>query len=282
MLPKIIENRKVLLQNNDVLSKLGEIDLLITEKGVNIPIKDMDRIQATKILTDMSEKILLDIGIKKAEPYEIIRFVDVITKYYKRFSVNEIKLAFELLLIGELDYYLPKDRNGQADKNHYQSFSFEYISKVLRAYGKRRDKTWHKAHLALPSNSKKEPTEQDIKESRERFVNDIKTAFNKYKDSGDKTVIYIPAYWVDFLHKKGFIKVAPELTDIMIKDAYSLIIKGKIFLTEYDKRNVQKDYENGVINPMLKRKAQFEYYYNLIYEFFDFVIKNKEDLNELL
>ena len=282
MLPKIIENRKVLLQNNEVLSQLGEIDLLITEKGINIPIKDMDRLYVSNTLTAMSVNILMDIGIKKAEPYEIGRFVDVVMRYYKRFSLNEIKLAFELLLLGELDYYLPKDSKGQPDKNHFQSFSFEYISKVLRAYGKRRDKTWHKAHLALPANDRKEPTEQDRKESRERFERDIKKAFDLYKSEQEKITIFIPAYWVQFLHEKGFIKEAPELSKDTIQEVFENIKKGIGFIDERDKIEIEKQFKNNQIHPTLLRKANNQYYYDLIYKFFDYLIKNEKDLNELL
>jgi len=267
MLPKLVENRKMLLQSDEVLSKLGEIDLLITEKSVHSPIRDIDREVAFNQLTLMSKNILLDVGIKDAQPYEIGRFCDIVTRYYKRLSLNEIKLAFELLLIGELDQYLPKDRNGQPDKNHYQSFSFEYISKVLRAYTKRRDKTWHKAHLALPSFENKEPTEEDRRESRERFVNDIKKAFSLYRDEGEQTTVLIPAYWVSFLNKKGFIKVEPQLDESAINIILERI-KGETKLGE-EKKN-------------LKQKAQFEYYHGLIYKFFDYLINKNEDLNELL
>lgn len=267
MLPKLIENRKILLQSNEVLSQLGELDLLITEKSINPPLKSMDRVQAVSILTQMSKNILFDIGIKQADPYEIGRFCDVVLRYYKRFSINEIKLAFELLLIGELDQYLPKDRNQQPDKNHYQSFSFEYISKVLRAYSRRRDRTWHKAHKALPVFENKEPTEADRKESRERFVNDIKKAFTLYRDEKEETAVLIPAYWVSFLNKKGFINIEPELDEHLISGILERI-KGET--------------KRGEETKNLKQKAQFDYYHGLIYRFFDYLLSKNEDLNKLL
>ena len=282
MLPKLIENRKILLQDNRVLETLGEIDLLITEKSVNTPIMHTDNTVAFNQLTMMSKNILLDIGIKQAEPYEIGRFCDVVMRYYKSLSVNEIKLAFELLLIGELDPYLPKDKNGEPDKNHYQSFSFEYISKVLKAYKKRKDRTWQKAHLALPDPTKKEPTEEDRKKSRERFIESIKEAFNAYAEHHLKVRIYVPAYWVSFLHERGFIKKAPELSDKTIKEAYRKIITKEVYVDERTKQDIEKDFNQGKNHPILLRNSEHEYYYELIYQFFDYLLKNNKDLNDLI
>lgn len=282
MLPKLIENRKVMLQNDEVLSQLGEIDLLITEKSINSSIKEMDRTQAVNTLTLMSQNILSDIGLKQADPYEIARFCDVVVKYYKRLSINEIKLAFELLLIGELDNYLPKDKYQQPDKNHYQSFSFDYVSKVLKAYTKRRDRTWQKAHLALPSNERKEPTEQDRKESRERFIKQIKEAFVAYEAHGLKLTIYVPSYWVQFLHERGFIKHAPELSEETIKEVFNNLKRGKYYVTENEKIDIENKYRKNEVHPALMRKANNQYYYDLIYKFFNYLIENNKHLDDLL
>lgn len=282
MLPKIKDSNKIILQDKNVLSKLNEIDLLIAEKGINVSISELSKIRSANMLTEMSKNILKDVGIKEADIYEIGRFVDLCLKYYKTLSLNEIKLAFELLLIGELDNFLPKDKNGQADKNHYQSFSAEYITRVLKAYKKRKDKTWLKAYSALPKKEDWVPDENEKRESRKRFIEDIKKVFNNYKATGEKTDIHIPAYWVYFLHKQGFIKEPPILNKNTIEDIYKRIIGNDVFIDATERKHIEKDFKKNEIHPSLLRKAQYQYYYDLIYRFFDYVIKKNEDLNKLL
>lgn len=66
--------------------------------------------------------------------YTCTRLLDMLKKYFSTLSLSEIKIAFEFLLIGELNNYLPKDKAGNADKSHYQNFNIDYFSRVLNAY----------------------------------------------------------------------------------------------------------------------------------------------------
>ena len=59
-------------------------------------------------------------------------------------------MAFEMSLTGELDDFLPKNGNGQPDRNHYQQFNAEYVCKILNAYKGRRAAVFKKAYGAIP------------------------------------------------------------------------------------------------------------------------------------
>lgn len=59
-------------------------------------------------------------------------------------------MAFELMVTGELNDYLPKDRYGNPDKEHYQLFNADYFCKVLNAYREYRNSIINKAIEMVP------------------------------------------------------------------------------------------------------------------------------------
>ena len=108
---------------------------------------------------------------------------DVIDMYFDDLSFNEIRLAWRLLAVGELDPFLPKDRYGSPDKNHYGSLSVDYISKVLKAYKKRKVETMERVSQIMPDEKPKPTPEQE-----KMFLNlqayNFVLALLKYKYSG--------------------------------------------------------------------------------------------------
>lgn len=95
--------------------------------------------------------------------YICTRLLDLLKRYYSQLTLSEVKLAFELLITGELDDYLPKDRDGNAERKHYQQFNADYFAKVLNAYRRKQNGVIHKAYKALPE-PKKELTPQQIRQ----------------------------------------------------------------------------------------------------------------------
>ena len=82
------------------------------------------------------------------------RLLDLLKRYYSQLTLSEVKLAFELLITGELDDYLPKDRDGNAERKHYQQFNADYFAKVLNAYCRKQNQVTGKAYTALPEPKK--------------------------------------------------------------------------------------------------------------------------------
>lgn len=100
--------------------------------------------------------IMRDVGYKcndEAEmQYIVVRTMQILRKYYESLSIKDFRLAFELLVIGELDDYLPKNGQGQPDRQHYQQFSIEYICKILNAYERRRNVILKRVRDAQPKD----------------------------------------------------------------------------------------------------------------------------------
>lgn len=67
------------------------------------------------------------------------RLIKIFKQYYKNLTLWDIATAFELLSVGQLDEYLPKNLFSEPDRGHYQQFNVDYFAKVLNAYKKKRD-----------------------------------------------------------------------------------------------------------------------------------------------
>lgn len=75
-----------------------------------------------------------DLGINKgADEYDATRFFDMLRQHFATMTVADVKQAFELYVLGELDKYLPHDGKGKPIA-HYQQFSATFYVAVLRAY----------------------------------------------------------------------------------------------------------------------------------------------------
>ena len=95
-----------------------------------------------------------DIGYRATDEsdvqYLVIRTAEILKRYYSNLTLKDFRMAFEMSLTGQLDDFLPKGRDGQPDRNHYQQFNAEYICKILNAYKSRRGWVLKKAYDNAP------------------------------------------------------------------------------------------------------------------------------------
>jgi len=138
-------------------------------------------------LTTTLKFIARDIGYRDTDQantqYLVIRVAEILKRYYRDMTLNDFRMAFEMCITGELDGYLPRGRDGQPDRNHYQQFNAEYICKILNAYRSRRGGVMRKAILAIPK--KEIPTTLEQREYYERECRkDYINAFYYYKYHG--------------------------------------------------------------------------------------------------
>ena len=111
----------------------------------------------------------------------ILRLIDIVKKYYPELTMRDFRLAFELTITGDLDPYFPKNRDGSADRNHYQQFGTEYVCKVLNAYKQRRAEVLAKANDALPAKSNRDP--QREAENAKIIRENLLAAYEYYKEN---------------------------------------------------------------------------------------------------
>lgn len=141
--------------------------------------------ELTKDLIDCLKWIAKDIGYKSASQeeaaYLLVRAVQILKGYYSQLTLDEFRMAFEMLCAGELDEFLPKDKYGQPDRSHYQSFNAEYIGKVLKAYVNRRTIILRKVKLPM---QKEERNMEEEKMIEGKIKEELKNNFLEYKYRG--------------------------------------------------------------------------------------------------
>lgn len=165
---KAIEIRRKMVQLPEVAKALNPVEKYIFVASTKTQISEIDDETLVTKLANMLKYIAMDVGFiipQITEDWQYIqaRTLDILKRYYSNFTLSDIKLAFELATTGELDEFLPKDKQGNPDKNHYQQFNAEYLSKILNAYKRKQNVVIDKAFKVLPE-PKGEMTPQQIRQ----------------------------------------------------------------------------------------------------------------------
>lgn len=152
---KAIEIRRKMVQLPEVAKALNPVEKYIFAASTKTQISEIDDETLVTKLANMLKYIAMDVGFiipQITEDWQYIqaRTLDILKRYYSNFTLSDIKLAFELATTGELDEFLPKDKHGNPDKNHYQQFNADYLSKILKAYKQKQTDVIDKAYKALP------------------------------------------------------------------------------------------------------------------------------------
>lgn len=275
---KALDVRREMLNVPQVIEELTPVEKLMFLASTKTPIAEYGQKELLEKIETLTKYILIDVGIKNTDGYYVTRFTDILLRYYSNLTLNEIKLAFEFAMAGELDAFLPKDKDGRPDKNHYQVFNMEYITKILNAYKKRSREAEHKAYLALPAP--KDELAPETKELyRQHTINMIIGKFKEYQSTGkikfddvNDFVIY------NELEAKG-LALPIEVTEEDAKAAVNKLIKkaqsGLInkFVGECIRRLQTKHSEVPGQALMLARQRA-------IMQSFDRIIKEKIELTD--
>lgn len=165
---KAIEIRRKMVQLPEVAKALNPVEKYIFAASTKTQISEIDDKTLVDKLANMLKYIAMDIGFiipQDIEDWQYIqaRILDILKRYYSNYTLSDVKLAFELATTGELDEFLPKDKHGNPDKNHYQQFNADYLSKILNAYKRRQNVVIDKAFKVLPE-PKGEMTPQQIRQ----------------------------------------------------------------------------------------------------------------------
>lgn len=185
---KAIDLRRKMVLLPEVAQALNDVEKLIFVSSTKTQISEIEDPVLIKKTSIMFSYIALDVGLNKPSEreewaYICTRWLDILKRYYSGLTLSEVKLAFELASAGELNEYLPKNRDGDPDKSHYQNFSVEYLAKILNAYRSKQSSVISKAYKALPEPSKELTPEQIDRLHNETLLR-LKMTFLKYKYYG--------------------------------------------------------------------------------------------------
>lgn len=244
---KAIDIRRQMVQLPEVAKSLSGVEKYIFAASTKTQIAEIDDATLVAKTKQMFRFIALDVGYiiptnTDDWAYICTRLLDILKKYYSQMTLADIKLAFELATTGELDDYLPKDRNGQPDKAHYQQFNADYFAKILNAYRRKQNGVIHKAYQALPE-AKKELTP----EQKRYYHNDIESrnrlAFLQYKYTGRVDFGIAGEMFVyDWLVKVGLADTVKETEDDRREALGRFLARAaRGFVNEFTVYHVRKD-----------------------------------------
>lgn len=179
--------RRAIAQTPAIVEKLEPIERSVFLASTAKVAQEYDDAELIAVMADTLKWIAKDIGIRDTESpnwkITIVRFGQILKRYYPLFSVKDMRMAFELMVTGELNDYLPKDRFGNPDKEHYQMFNADYFCKILNAYRVYRKAVINKAVEMVPKPVKQR-NEAEERFYRNQTRKDIIAAFRFFKYRG--------------------------------------------------------------------------------------------------
>lgn len=185
---KAIDMRRAMVELPEVAKALTTVEKYIFAASTKKQIAEIDDETLIAKTGQMFRFIAMDVGFiipteQNDWAYICTRLLDLLKRYYSQLTLSEIKLSFELLITGELDEFLPKDRDGNAERKHYQQFNADYFARVLNAYMRKQNQVVGKAYTALPK------PKQGLSPEQKRYYNNqaVTTClmcFLRYKYTG--------------------------------------------------------------------------------------------------
>lgn len=242
---KAIEIRRKLVELPEVAKALTPVERHVFAASTKTQISDISDEELVKRTSQMFKFIAMDVGYNVPNDptewqYICTRLVDLLKRYYPKMTLADVKLAFELSAVGELDEHLPKDGKGNPDKHHYQQFNADYFGKILKAYQAKQTGIIGKAYKALP-----EPTREISKEEKNYYYNYTLSGFVycflhfKYRGTlPDNCTVLSEMLYYDILVKSGLAS-GFDVTDDDKRQAMSRIIMSNR-INRYEQLSVSK------------------------------------------
>ena len=216
-----ISEYRALIKRPEVVGILTPVERAVLLSAADKTIAEYSGAELASELRDALQWIAKDIGYRVSDQgdwqYLVVRTAEILKRYYPGLTLKDFRMAFEMSLTGELDDFLPKGRDGQPDRNHYQQFNADYICKILNAYKQRRSGVLRKAREAVPQT---EPG-RDYESER------------KYHKMACEDLLNVAEYYRQF-------RKLPEISPIAEMLYYNILagvgIAPKIEITEQEQR----------------------------------------------
>ena len=179
--------RREMVKIPAVMGALCPVEKAVFLASTAKTIAEYDAAELSAELAVALKWICKDVGYRSPDEsdrqYLVIRTAEILKRYYTGLTLKDFRMAFEMSITGELDDFLPRGRDGQPDRNHYQQFNAEYVCKILNAYKGRRALVLNKANEAVPKEEPKSNPERERYYRNETRKDCIK-AFEYFKETG--------------------------------------------------------------------------------------------------
>lgn len=276
--------RREMVKIPSVMAALGPVEKAVFLASTAKTIAEYNASELSAELAAALKGICKDVGYRSQDEsdcqYLIIRTAQLLKRYYSGLTLKDFRMAFEMSVAGELDDFLPRGRDGQPDRNHYQQFNADYICKILNAYKGRRAWVLKKANEAVP---KKEPKPNP---ERERYyMNEIRKdcirAFEFFRENGRlpemSPIGQMLCY--DALAAAGL----AEKVEITLSEQKEILQRT---INDYAQRvyvgDVRRLKESGTDDPELEHDSFILARRKALIATFDAMIKNEININDYI
>lgn len=198
-----------LLQIEDVEKALTREEKKILSALTKKPISQYREEDAVKIVAVLFKSVSMDIGYRfQNDPdwqYKQTRMFDFLLNNFADFSAESIRQAFDTMLSYGLDDYLPKNSKGEPNREHYQNFNTEYLSRILTAYRRKITDVHNKAVNAVPPPVK-QVTAQENAKMHDNLLASCIVVYLRYKYTGKLVIpVWLRLVFVaDWLQGVGY------------------------------------------------------------------------------
>lgn len=271
-----------LLACETVKNKISKVDYEIIKAAAGEKIGQMSNEKFVAIATQMLRFIALDVSYKISDnqgewAYIQARLLDVMKKYYSDLTLSEIKQAFELSAVGELDNFLPLDRYGNADKKHYGAFNTDYFARIVNAYKKRKGIALEAGVNNMPQSYS---NKSDSGKDKEVLDSVFKTCFLRYKYRNELPGSEIEYMLIYERLKDCYIANNITISDIDKKSAYLRYLK-RASMGIINKYTADKELKKGAESKDIQYTAYELARKKEIKDIFDYIIDNDLNINLL-
>ncbi len=220
-------NSELMLSANSTGVRLTSVERRILSIDGNRTIAESDGETLRKEVRAILVGVFRDLGIvRQPDAFDATRLLDILKEYYGDMSTAEIKQAFELYAVGELNDHLPHDSKGQA-LQHFQQFSAMFYTQVIRAYRQRRSEAKKdvSGRVGVKLLEQKQ-AERDPYQDRATFYTVLRSVCTDIAHGNDPVfVITIEAESV--LTKLKFLPASIVPTDYDVRTARSRMTRGR-------------------------------------------------------
>lgn len=227
--------RKAIARNAEVMSVLQPVERALFLASTDKSIDEIPSVELAKELRNALQWICKDVGFRSTSDadsqYLVVRTTEILKRYYRDLSLKDFRMAFEMCLTGELDMYLPRNRDGQPDRSHYQNFNAEYICRILNAYRNRRGDVFRKVAAKMPAENDSEMTSEAKRRLEQKARQYLFDAFEKYKKTSELNVSSIQELvFYDILSQSGLadeiVVTDAERKEVLNRALSSMMLKG--------------------------------------------------------
>lgn len=177
--------------DKEALARLDSVDREIVQANDFKRFQEYEQGELVRDLAKVMQLALRDIGYKGTQDdikYILVTAARLLPKYFGTLTMRDFSLAFELLSVGELDGYLPRNTQGEPDKKHFNNVNADYISRVMNAYKKRRNEALNNAQKVRPAERELPNPEKEEAAGKEIAAR-LQSAIDYYRENGQHKAI---------------------------------------------------------------------------------------------